>query len=159
MILFSDADRYTVAVVVLEGLYTSTLAVEANAALSDTSILQGLNHCVCTASSQTIVDAIITCTSVSVTSNHNLRGGVLVHVSYDVLNLLCLRVTDNGLIDLEEDIAAEGLSCSYCGLSGNLNNLLYDLLNILDLGLWSGDELGRVGLAKSDLCAGEQVEL
>ena len=119
MKLLSDADRYTVSVVVVgEWLLARTLAIEADTALRDTLSLQGLNNSVSTASGQTIVDAIVTCTSVSVTSDSNLSGSVSIQVVNDILNLVSLRLTDVSLVDQEEDVTTQWL---YNGSgSGNL---------------------------------------
>ena len=115
MRLLSDYDRYTVAVVVSEWLNTCTLAVVADAASSDTSLLQSLNNNVSTTSGQTIVDAVVTCSSVSVTSYVNLSLRISLQVLNNVLNLLLLALADDSLTDSEEDIAAEWLSsCSSC---------------------------------------------
>ena len=163
MRLLSDYDRYTVAVVVSEWLYTSTLAVVADAACSDASLLQSLNNNVSTTSGQTIVDAIVTCTSVSVTSYVNLSLRISLQVLNNVVNLLLLALADNSATNLEEDIAAEWLSsCSSClsrCWSRNLNNLLYDLLYVADLWLWSRDETCRVGLTEVVLNTSKCIEV
>ena len=81
-----------------------------------------------------------------------------VHVVSDILYLLLLRVTDDGLVDLEEDITTERLNSCGCG-SGNLNNLLHNLVYVADLGLGSRDEASRVGGTEVVLDTCEQVEV
>lgn len=137
-----NTDAHAVQVVLGERLYAAAMAAVRDTVGCDALILESLHNNVGTLGGQTVVDAVVTGTCVSITVDLHLGLRILVHVVDDVLKLLLFLLHDNGRVDGEENVAAQRLNLLDDGL--RLNNRLR-----LNNGLRLGNNHGRRSLCEA----------
>ena len=110
-LLVSDADRDAVHVVLSEWLNAATLAVRSDAACRNAILLgKHLNYSSSTLRSKTIVDLVVTSTSISITSNSQLLFWILAKILNKFLHLCLLLGRYLAYVDGEEHVDTQRLN-------------------------------------------------